>query len=489
MHRKHDATAVRESDAWAAGAMGRTRYALLAVCVVAQAATVLITWPLWQARVDPPTLPVVDLPDWSFGYAMLASLALVLVRPRWGLVSHAVVLLVACLFDQLRTQPQFLALLILMAGCVSVPGSRVARWFLAAMWFWAGLHKLLSPDWWTTVTSWMIGPLQLDEATWLRPVALGVAAVEIALGLAACWRPRWAAILCVAVHVGIAVYLTPWLLDWNVSVIPWNLCSAVVGCWLMWTAEAGLPRLRWELAVAAMLFLMPIGFYPGVVDHGVANVLYSDNLPRGLMTLDGNPREIEGWGALRVPFPNERRFLRRYFERVARPGDKLHISESRPWLDDVYFVMTDTGAARPIDAEAFHAADNGPPGVALDNRRSIFALVRAGAKLLRRTPESMIYAAEIPPDKYHPDMLPLLAGLPNLEQLQLVGCDVRDDDLRHLTGLRNLQGIGLSQTPITDEGLAHLRGLPRLIVIEYNGTPITDEGLRGLGLPTNNLPR
>jgi hypothetical protein len=44
--------------------------------VAAQVATVLVTWPVWQARTDPPVLPVVDgLPQIDMGVVVLATLA------------------------------------------------------------------------------------------------------------------------------------------------------------------------------------------------------------------------------------------------------------------------------------------------------------------------------------------------------------------------------------------------------------------------------
>jgi hypothetical protein len=467
--------------AWGPTQLGWRRYSLLGLCVAGQWVTVAITWPLWQARVDPPNLPLWNLPGIDFGWLMLVSLLAVMVYPRWGLVAHAAVLLAACLFDQMRTQPQLLALLVLMAGCVSPAGARACRWFLATLWFWAGLHKALSPDWFGQ-NSWQVATwLGLDAAGWHMTLAVAVAAGELVLGIAACWRPRVAAGLCVAVHVGIALLLSPALGNWNVSVLPWNLATAVVGAWLLWHAEPGLPQLLWERCVAAALLILPAGFYLGWVDHGVASVLYSDNLPRAAMTTRAGTEEILGWGELHVPFPNERRLLRMRFERSAEPGDKLHVADPRPWLADQYFVLGGDGWAREIDAEAFFAAGAGEvAGVGLDSRRSQFALFQAGAKMLKRSEQSMIYAVEIPPERFHPALLAVLPGLPNLEQLQLAGCALRDDDLRQVARLERLKGLGLNRTPVGDAGLAHLKSLPRLKVVEHEQTGITPEGLRQL---------
>jgi hypothetical protein len=90
--------------------------------------------------------------------------------------------------------------------------------------------------------------------------------------------------------------------------------------------------------------------------------------------------------------------------------------------------------------------------------------------MLKRTQNSMIYAAEISPERYRPELLRLLSRLPNLEQLQLAGCNVTDDDLQLLLGCDNLREIGLNNTELTDAGVAILRKLPKLEYMELEGT-------------------
>jgi hypothetical protein len=451
---------------WGPMSIGPTRYALICLVGLGQAATVWITWPLWQTRVDPPHLPLFDLPAWPFGWLVLASLGVVLIAPRWGLAVHAAVLAIACLFDQMRTQPQFLALWILMLGCVSKTGTRICRWYLVTMWLWAGLHKLLSPDWWGHRSWSLVDSAGFDADQGYLAFAVVVAVGELALGIAACFRPRQAAWMCVAMHVGIIVYLSPWFADWNMSVIPWNAATAVVGGWVLWHSPPGLPRIAWERGLAAALTVLPAGFYLGWIDHGVAGVLYSDNLPRGLITRPDGVREIVGWGELRVPFPNERRLLRQHFARIAQPGDKLHIADPRPWLEDQYLVKPADGAPREITRDEFLSAGPGvAPGVARDNHRGVFAFSRAGARMLKRTPGSMIYAIEVPPAGYRPELLRWLVALPNVEQVQLAGCPVSDAELGLLDQLPRLRAIGLEGTNVSSQGLRRLRQRPGLVVL------------------------
>jgi hypothetical protein len=68
------------------------------IVVAGQAATLLVTYRLWQVRESVPHLPLFDLPAWmQFAplWPLLASLIAVLVRPLIGIALHSVLLLVA----------------------------------------------------------------------------------------------------------------------------------------------------------------------------------------------------------------------------------------------------------------------------------------------------------------------------------------------------------------------------------------------------------
>jgi len=87
----------------------------------------------------------------------------------------------------------------------------------------------------------------------------------------------------------------------------------------------------------------------------------------------------------------------------------------------------------------------------------------------RRTEESMIFAVEFTPEYFSADLLDLVRELPNVEEIQLQGCDVSDDDLKKLATLNRLEGIGLNETSITHQGLQHLSEIKGLKFIQYNG--------------------
>ncbi|EKK00326.1 hypothetical protein RBSH_04342 [Rhodopirellula baltica SH28] len=481
-----------------ASQLGRTRYGLLLFGVASQCVTIAITWPLWQVRQMPPHLPTFDLPQISFGWMLIASLVWVVIRPRSGMAVHWAVLIVAAIFDQFRLQPQFFSIALLMTACVWEAGHRIARWFLVSTWVWAGIHKLLSPDWFGYASHWLVERSGLDADATYMSFALVVALVELAVGVLAIFRPRWAAPACAAMHVGIALTISPLLVNWNESVLPWNLSVAVIGSWVLLTTKTWYPTFGWERLVCAAGLIAPIGFYGGLLDHGFSGVLYSASIPQGLITTKTSTLPIEGWGELHVPFPKERRTIRIYFEQVAKPGDKLHLADPRPWLSDAFYVLDSRHRAKEIDRDTFF--DGLPPGsfellevgesaggqeqeplavsgVGVDSRRSLFELQKAEVRMVRREKGQPIFAVEFTPENFDPSLLDHVARLPNLMQIQLAGTGVKDSDLSRLSQLRLLTGIGLDRTAITDEGIAHLESLPFLQHIECEGTKVTAEAI------------
>lgn len=460
----------------------------LAVCVLAQLTTILISWPTWQVREQPVNLPwIIGTPQFSCGIALVLSLLLALISPRkYGVAIHLVVLAVAIGMDQFRCQPQILSVAVLMAGCTWTAMRPVSAWFLVSMWAWAGVHKLWSPDWMGHVSYRLLSNHPINSPDLYDVFAVVVAVSEIALAALAWLKPKTAVYLCVAIHVGISLFLL--LIRWNYSVIPWNLCSAVIGGWLLWSASARGPRLKLppltvgKLAVVVM-FLLPIAFYFGGIRHCFAHVLYSGNLPHGLITHQYLVEPMDTWDELRVPFPNVQRTYRDYFAATALPGDKLHVLEPRAGLESHFYVLTPERTLREIELDEFFGSQaNHVMGVAHDDPRKLFRLELGGAKLLKRSEDEMIYAIKFEPKLFRPELLQFLDGLPNLEQIQLADCDVQDEDLKFVSGLKKLVGIGLNNTTISDRGLEHLQGLPLLGIVEHENSRITKAGLLKLGL-------
>jgi hypothetical protein len=73
-----------------------------------------------------------------------------------------------------------------------------------------------------------------------------------------------------------------------------------------------------------------------------------------------------------------------------------------------------------------------------------------------------------------------LAGLSNLESLDLSFDEVTDDGLRHLENLVGLQSLCLSYTQVTDDGLRHFSRLVNLETLWLNYTKVRGRGLEYL---------
>jgi len=469
---------------WGPSGLNRLCFSLLFFGAGCQALTVWITLPLWGDRVSPPNLPTFPVPAFDFMWPIFGSLVLILILPRPGMLLHWLLLITAGVMDQYRLQPQFYANAILMSACVWPSWHNMTRWFLVSTWLWAGLHKFVSSDWYGHASYWLLNRAGVENATdYHVAFAIIVAFSEVSVGILACFKPRWAAIGCVPMHLGIMLMLSPIALDWNESVLPWNASMALIGGWVMWTTVEPWPKTKIQRFIGVAWLVFPLGFFVGWVDHGFCGVLYSDSLPRGQITTAEGAQRIRGWGELHVPFPNERRTLRIYFEQAAKPGDFLHISDPRYFLNDLYFVLDNESVAKEISAEDFYsgayATEVGPAyGIGLDELRAIFALRQAGVTMLRESPGMPIFAVAFTPENFDPSLLASLKGLPNIRQVQLAGTAVTDEDLKKLLALRMLTGVGLDHTGITDAGLAKLAPLAYLSMVEHEGTTISESALQ-----------
>ncbi len=470
---------------WATGQIGNENYLFLLICTLAQLATIWITWPLWEVRQSPINLPwIASAPQIPFGLLMIVSLMGVLISPReFGLGIHLAVLGTAICADQFRCQPQVLWVAVLMIACVWDRTKPFCVWALVALWLWAGIHKSVSAEWFGGNTLQLLNQAGIAPAMdWCFGFALLVTVSELAQGIWAILRPRGAAITCVLLHFGIAGFML--YIQWNLSVVPWNLCTGIVGAWLMSRTATrkhmlAVPALaagtgyRWlARSVIAALLILPAGFYTGHVRHCFAHALYSGGLPLACISkLDGTVEELEGWDIVHVPFPHVHSAFLQYFRLTGAPGEKLHIREMLPWLSSRYYRLDDRGLPREISQQAFFdtTATGDISGIALDDRVAIFELIKNGASMKRRTADSMIFAISFKPEYFNPGLLELVSGLPNVEEIQLQGCDVRNDDLKKMADLKKLEGIGLNKTPITVAGLEHLAKLKRLNLIEYKG--------------------
>jgi len=460
-----------------------TSFGLLVVCVISQLTTLAITWPVWLVREFPVNLSwIANTPQLPMGIPLVVSLLMVLVAPRkFGMLLHLGVLLVAITMDQFRCQPQVLSITVLMMACVWKPIRQLCVWYLISMWLWTGVHKVLSPDWFGYSSVDLLKRLQ-----WLHPYeynvhfAVVVAASEIGLGVLAFLRPRIAAIFCVAMHLGIAIFL--FKINWNFSVLPWNVCTAIVGGWLLRNAVTSTSKLvqrpspKWQMAILAAMMIVPTGFYFGLVRHCFAHVLYSDYLPIAVITR--GPDEVElldGWDEFAVPFPHEKAAYVAYLKASGKPGEKLHVLEPRKLARGGYFVLRANRQVKEINEQTFFASDqNSTAGFGVDDPSAILSLELAGVRMRKRERKAMIFAAIFDAEKFTPELLDSLPGLPNLEEIQFQDCQIRDEDLKKLLKLRKLTRIGFDNTAVTPKGLKQLKELESLELIQYRGSVFED---------------
>ena len=225
--------------------------------------------------------------------------------------------------------------------------------------------------------------------------------------------------------------------------------------------------------------MCPLGFSSVGLDHGYSHVLYSDLTPKGLITrTDGSVEDIQGWGELAIPFPNERRTLKQRFEADSVDGDRLHILEPRWALEDLHFIKR-RGEVIQVDRNEFISADSDSlPGVEMDSKRHVLSLAMAGAQMLKRHDDAMIYAIEIKPEHFASEQLSNLRFLPNIEQIQLSGTAVTDADLKWLIDLPKLTVVALNKTAITDRGIEILSESNSLETIQVDGANVSDEAMQ-----------
>jgi hypothetical protein len=306
--------------------------AFLCLLVICQAATILLTWQLWQVHRKPPMLPALPLPEVSTGIVLLVSLAAIFIRPLPGLIAHTVLVIYSILIDQTRLQPEIVSMVILMWGALRWDSLKtIARTHLISLWFFAGLNKLLSPGYLASI-SFLVYPRSSSRVL-LLPL------IEITMGLLAL-IPRSrkvAAALAFTLHMTIFILLSPLISSTGLAVWFWNLALALAGFALIYPWNESLPSSLQKsnplaTVLAVLILVSPIGFYFGIVDAYLAHNLYSKNIPSAVWYhSSGLVQGIDTRSTLNVPIPPEHRLFESYFSQSCRRGDYLVIHDSRYW--------------------------------------------------------------------------------------------------------------------------------------------------------------
>jgi hypothetical protein len=308
-----------------------------------QALTIGVTWPLWQARVAPPMLPLFDLALFhvtqiGFGPLLLVSLVVVLIHGAAGVILHSALLLAAMLSDQMRLQPEFISQAILLWGTLPWAAARaLARAHLIALWFYSGFHKLDCPYFYTGDAHWLVTSF-FPGANVGISTAVGVSLALAEISLAVCAvLPRMrsvAAWMGYFFHLTIVVTLALGL-GWDEAVWPWNLALAAagyvfIGSWKE-TPAAQFRQLGVAMRLAlGVILLLPLAYDSDCVDTYLCHVLYSSHAPLAwIRTSDGRRELIDTRPRLKVPVPQIERLYVAHFAAVAAPGDELEIFDPR----------------------------------------------------------------------------------------------------------------------------------------------------------------
>lgn len=306
---------------------------LRAALAFVQAAMVCTTWSLWSAREVPANLPLVDpLPSLPVGWLLLACCVLIVVRPTGGIVANVVVLVLAIASDQLRLQPEFVSVAVLLVATGPWRLSRTLGWgALSSLWLWAGLGKLLSSGFEpiAELATSRLGVAGLSGlAVWAIPAG------EIALGIAVVFprTRRWAGWGGAALHL-----LAPFALDLGPSsaIFWWNMGLAAAAVVLL-ALDAPRPDVRpvpsvaWSRGLLVILFAYPALAYVGTIDPYLGHHLYSGDVPTATVcTPDGACSDfgiLATRGALGVPIPPTARLFERWFVAGCAPGEELRVT-------------------------------------------------------------------------------------------------------------------------------------------------------------------
>jgi uncharacterized membrane protein YphA (DoxX/SURF4 family) len=314
-----------------------------AIVVVAIAISIWITWPLWGPRDFPIVLPVANLPQVTLGPILIAACLLALVAPRLGVIVITLVFAYGMATDQTRMQPEFFSLPLLLWGSLpSASAQLIGRVSLISLWFFAGFHKLLSPDYLHDAGPRLVMalPLSLPHGM-VRFAVVGIALLEMGtatLALTPATR-RLAAWSALFLHTGILFAFSPFAESRNVAVWPWNIALACSGFALIapWKATplASLRAVPFLPRLLATLFaVMPAGYYLGIVDAYPAYHLYSAATASATVYCPAGCRPDQdlnaSWYDFNVPLPPEPRLFEATFRATCSPGDVLRIADPHP---------------------------------------------------------------------------------------------------------------------------------------------------------------
>jgi len=249
---------------------------------------------------------------------------------------------------------------------------------------------------------------------------------------------------------------------------------------LFWNARAGWPRSIRQWVVVVLLYVVPATYYLGWINPHLANVLYSNHMPKAWLSgADGRIETLHGWFGLQVPFPDSHALFVQRFERIADVGEKLYIQDPRQRIDDRYFLLERPRVATEIEREAFYDTSVGTVvGFETDDANAAFLIDRIGGELTVGD-NGMVMSVLLEGEEADRRAMELLSRLPNVRELKIHRADLAGE-LSMLARLRRLEILDLAGSKFSAERLAALDGIDSLGWLNLADSNITTDDLRYL---------
>ncbi|HEX8200415.1 MAG TPA: MauE/DoxX family redox-associated membrane protein [Isosphaeraceae bacterium] len=293
----------------AVDASGRAEALFRAALGLATLAMLGLSWPLWVEPSAFPRVPFVrGLPappagaSWLLFGLLIAGVAAGLVRR--GMIGASLLPLVVLIAqDQHRFQPWIYQYGMIGLALATLGPRRAlagARLFVIALYFHSGLSKLdasFATELGPTFLATALAPLGLEPRAWSAPartaaaLAMPLAELAVAVGLAIPRARRWALAGAVALHAALIGILGPWGLGHSAIVLVWNAALIVEDLILFGPGpvpppEDGSPaeadtRLA-PVAHAALVLaaVLPLGERWGLFDSWPSFALYASHAER-----------------------------------------------------------------------------------------------------------------------------------------------------------------------------------------------------------------
>jgi len=257
-----------------------------------------------------------------YGLFVLATLAILLPRPRRWIAAFLLVLIAFCLFDQTRWQPWVFLYGFLLAtlGLFSwssedEEGRRhalnLARLIIASTYIFSGLQKANA----TFVNydfPWIVQPIITAAPALTSPLyffGMAVPFIQACFGIGLLTRRfrRVALVAAVSMHLFILLMFGPFGRDWNNIVWPWTAAMALFDILLFATNEefhlwnTFKPGGSIYAALVLVLFVIapPLSFF-NLWDSYLSAALYSGNLTEGMIYASDTgmpalPARLQSW--------------------------------------------------------------------------------------------------------------------------------------------------------------------------------------------------